>query len=1138
MALSLWPQTAPQERGVVIEQVESGSSAEKAGLRAGDSILAWSRPGARGTIDSPADLAALDIEESPRGPLTLEGLSPAAPHAWPIARQTTGRPQQTLHPWGIVCRPVLPPDVLAAYQHSAGLARSGAWADAAEGLRQAAAKIAKADLPRTGWWLLQRAAEWRAQGRQFKEAYDAFDEAIRLAGDGSANVRTVLPMACGDLARAQSDWPRAEQCYARALDESRKAAPASLMTAAALNSLGNVANFRGNPSKAEQYYRQALAIRRNLAPGSLDVGRSLNNLGMMRSVQGDPHQAEEYLTEALSIQEKLAPGTLDVSTISINLGSIALNAGDLDRAEEYYRRALQIVERLAPGTLNLASALNRLGGLLQDRGDLAGAEELARRAIAITSNAPRSPEFTSSLLGMARIAVRRGDLTQAEEYFGQALSIRETDAPDSLTVAGCLGELGGVAIMRGDFARGEELLLRALAIQRKQAPDSMAVADSLVDLGRAAKGRGDLQKAREYYSQALPTFEKLAPGSLTVANCLRSLGLAAYEAGEFSKAEEFYLRSLAILQKLAPAGLEYSVTLDDAAAVAFRTGDVARAEEHYRQALDIQEKLVPGTQHESQTLFGLAIVTMRLGQGDRALAFYERAANSLDRQMSRLGGPDEVRSEFRAQFDTWYRDYVDALLNQKQPQNAFAVLERSRARSMLTMLAERDLVFAADLPPEIQRERQRNAADYDRTQAELARVDPERDNARAGALTARLRELAAARESIAERVKRASPRFAALEYPQLLDLEGAREALDEGTVLLSYAIGRKTSTLFVVQSKSAAPGLSVYTLPVGEKALRDQVEEYRKLIADRSPEGRSALNRRARELYDLLVKPAEAPIAQASRVLLIPDGPLHVLPFAALRRNEKQYLVEWKPLHTIVSATLYAEVKKKRDEPRHPALQLVAFGDPLYPEHATGAASRTATPGMELARLPFSREEVTGIAALYPKRSQVYLGAEATEERAKSAAPQARYVHFATHAFVDERFPLNSALALTIPEKPAEGQENGLLQAWEIFEQLRLDADMVVLSACQTGLGKEVGGEGLIGLTRALQYAGARSIVASLWNVDDLKTSELMKQLYQQLEKGKSKDEALRAAQLSLINSRTASHPFFWAAFSLIGDWR
>jgi len=139
---------------------------------------------------------------------------------------------------------------------------------------------------------------------------------------------------------------------------------------------------------------------------------------------------------------------------------------------------------------------------------------------------------------------------------------------------------------------------------------------------------------------------------------------------------------------------------------------------------------------------------------------------------------------------------------------------------------------------------------------------------------------------------------------------------------------------------------------------------------------------------------------------------------------------------------------------------------------------------------------------------------------------------------VDEHLPLNSGLALTIPDKPKQGQENGLLQAWEIFEQLRLDADMVVLSACQTGLGKEVKGEGLIGLTRALQYAGARSIVASLWNVDDLKTSELMKQLYQQLEKGKSKDEALRAAQLSLINSRTGSHPFFWAAFSLIGDWR
>jgi CHAT domain-containing protein len=133
---------------------------------------------------------------------------------------------------------------------------------------------------------------------------------------------------------------------------------------------------------------------------------------------------------------------------------------------------------------------------------------------------------------------------------------------------------------------------------------------------------------------------------------------------------------------------------------------------------------------------------------------------------------------------------------------------------------------------------------------------------------------------------------------------------------------------------------------------------------------------------------------------------------------------------------------------------------------------------------------------------------------------------------------LNSALVLTIPGTPTEGQDNGLLQAWEIFDQIRLDADLVTLSACDTGLGKEMGGEGLIGLTRAFQYAGARSVLASLWNLDDFRAAEFMKQFYVHLQHGQSKDEALQAAQLQMLRSRNSAHPFYWAAFTLNGDWK
>lgn len=226
-------------------------------------------------------------------------------------------------------------------------------------------------------------------------------------------------------------------------------------------------------------------------------------------------------------------------------------------------------------------------------------------------------------------------------------------------------------------------------------------------------------------------------------------------------------------------------------------------------------------------------------------------------------------------------------------------------------------------------------------------------------------------------------------------------------------------------------------------------------------------------------------------------------------------------------------------------MELLAVGDPLYPAGAANPADTATDPqvqttlrrGFQLVSLPATRSEVKAISDLFPG-ARVLVGPDATEESIKTLAPQARRLHFAGHGLLDEKFPLNSALALSIPEKPEEGRDNGLLQAWEIFEELRLDADLVTLSACDSGLGKEMGGEGMVGLVRAFQFAGARSVLASLWSVSDVSTADLMKRFYSHLRAGKTKDEALRAAQIELIQSQGFAHPYHWAAFELAGDWR
>jgi CHAT domain-containing protein len=223
---------------------------------------------------------------------------------------------------------------------------------------------------------------------------------------------------------------------------------------------------------------------------------------------------------------------------------------------------------------------------------------------------------------------------------------------------------------------------------------------------------------------------------------------------------------------------------------------------------------------------------------------------------------------------------------------------------------------------------------------------------------------------------------------------------------------------------------------------------------------------------------------------------------------------------------------------------VVGFGDPAYTDGARAAASgagsalrSSVVDRLRLDPLPAGRRELEALRSLSPGAARIWLGAEATEERAKAVDRDARIVHFATHGFADEELPLESGLALSLPDRWREGTENGLLQAWEVFEQVRLDADLVTLSACETGLGQEVVGEGLLGLLWAFQYAGARTVLASLWSVNDEATGELMRRFYGNLRAGRPKADALRRAQLDLMRRPGRSGPFFWASFQLVGAW-
>ncbi len=873
-------------------------------------------------------------------------------------------------------------------------------------------------------------------------------------------------------------------------------------------------------------------------------------------------QAEASFRSALEVGETAWGESLEGAATLSRLGNILRLRGRKDAAEQLERRGLEIRQRCAPDSLEVADSLHQLFLVAFSRNDLEAMSGLLRRAQAIQERWPADTlAMAETLNDLGLLEKERYHTAEAGEAFGRAVAILEQRAPDSIQMATTLARFAAIARALGDAESAEELLRRALEIRQKLAPDSLGTAAIWTNFGMIARERGELAAAAHHFQRALEIWGKASPEGQEVASSLNSLGEIARLRGALDEAWDLHRRALAISERSSSRLLE-AFTLNALGAVAEARGDLKLALDFHQRALAIHERLAPGTIDEALTLHTIGRLYRQMGRSGQAAQRLTQAVGALESQVGRLGGSRDREATFRAGYEEIYRDAIAIELDQGHAAEAFRLLERSRARSFLALLSERDLDLSGELPAALDRSRRDNAAQYDQTLLKLASSTPATGEAEAAreALRRELSRLRQERDEIAAEIRKASPRLAALHQPQPLDLAAARKVLDPGTLALSYSIGKDHAVLFAVTREG---GLRVKILPVGEERLRRDVESFlesaRQPVSDDGDAGAAAL---ARSLYQTLVGPVDDLVARSERVLILPDGPLHRLPFGALVRGSEgrgHYLIEWKPLHTALSLTVYGALRAARREPARPAAsaaaQVVAFGDPHYPQ-APAAGQQARDPirrdlrNSHWTALPYSRREVERIAEAY-SAAHLYLGEEATEERAKAVARDARVLHFATHGYLDDRSPLDSALVLTIPERLSPGRDNGLLQVWEIFESVRLDADLVVLSACDSALGRELNGEGLIGLTRAFQYAGARSVVATLWSVSDQATAELMARLHRHYAAGLAKDEALRQAQIELIHQpirittaegstveMDASAPFFWAAFELFGDWR
>jgi CHAT domain-containing protein/tetratricopeptide (TPR) repeat protein len=752
----------------------------------------------------------------------------------------------------------------------------------------------------------------------------------------------------------------------------------------------------------------------------------------------------------------------------------------------------------------------------------------------------------------------QGDLDGAIGEYRQALELRRR-LGDRFDEALISSDLGHALHLRGRYDEAAALLDRSLALwQPRDDPGKRAVA--LLNRGHLHRDLGETDRAGERFRAALALFHQ-AKNRNGEASALNALGILAQDAGRSGDA----LASLRAALALRPPGTRGRAVTLATLGVAFRQlGRLEEARRAYEEALAIFRSL--GESHEQASslanLGRLEAATRHdaaaLADFDRALGLFRTLANSPDmawvleekaKVLRRRGELEAARGLMEeaiaaveghrfsqtsyatraAFFATQQESYdflIDLLMEQHRQAAALEVSERSLARSLLDGLAASgtDLGHGGASPELHARERELeheiDALVSRETRQTQDAVSPEQLRPVEEQLGRRWDELDRVRAGL----RAGDPRYAALTQPRpWRAAEIRRRLLDRDTLLLEYRLGEKRSFLWAVTPDS----LASFELPGRAEIERLARPACDLLARSRSREAEISAGLQLARLSRLLLDPV-APLLPGQRLLVVGDGILQSLPFAALPEpgGDGEPLIAHHEIVALPSVSVLGEIRREvAGRPAAPKT-LWVLADPDF--------------GGLFAALPYTRQEAAAILELAPAPERfAVLGREASRAAVQSGALRDyRFLHFATHGAFAATDTGGGRLVLAQAGPSGRPVANGFLYLADIYE-LNLRADLVVLSACQSALGREVRGEGMMGMTRGFFYAGAERVLVSLWNVNDRVTVELMRRFYRgMLAEGLSPAAALRAAQNAIRRQDRWRSPYYWAGFTLQGEWR
>lgn len=1020
-----------------------------------------------------------------------------------------------------------------------------------------------------------------------------FEEVRRATAKDEHRIAAENAFAEGEHLRAEGKTESRREAikkYEEALPSWRMAGDGS-EEADTLRNIGEVYHQLGEPRVALEYFKRAL-LRNRKGNDRRGKGETLNSFGFTYLSLGENQKALEYLTRALALGRTVGNRRGEAQVLN-NLGEVHYYAGNLQKALEVYHQALRIWWAL-DNRRGQAQTLTDLGYIYSDLSENQKALDSYNQAYALWSamNDQRGQAVTLSATG--KLYSRLGESQEALNLFSQA---RQLIRPmgDLIEEARLLNGTGYVYEELGERHEALNFYNQALLLYRA-ANFRGGEAATLHEIGRIHYSSGDNEKALDYFQQALAMSRALSDRRME-SYALREIGMAYDAVGAKEKALDYYEQALS-LNRSGKDRRGETDTLNLIGGVYRGRGEKLKALGYFNQSLPLGR--AAGYRFgEASALYNIARVERDRDNLTEARAGIEAAlkvAESLRTKVASQG----LRASYFATVRQHYEFYIDVLmrLHKRRPSEGFdatalEISERARARSLLETLIESRADIRRGIDPALlERERalqqQLNAKAERQMQLRSGRHAAED----AAAIAKEIDEITGEYDAVKAQIRAASPHYAALTQPQPLSLEAIqRQVLDDNTLLLEYALGDERSYLWAV----TRTGMTSYELPGGAEIEGAARRLYDLLTARQPVQGETfeQLQTRVREADARYWQEAEAlsetllgRVAgqlEGKKLLVVADGALQYIPFGALtvpgaakqsvgaKRHGAVPLAD-APLplminHEVINLPSASALAVLREETfgRKPAAKAVAVladpvfekDDPRIPSRSGGQPAASAGEGQTselnralrdvemlaaqsgIPRLLASRAEAEAIIAVTPAGAGLKaVGFEADRSMAtKPELGQYRVVHFATHGLLNSEHPELSGIILSLFDKRGQPQD-GFLRLHDVYN-LNLPVELVVLSACNTGLGKDVKGEGLIGLTRGFMYAGAKGVMASLWKVDDQATAELMKHFYRgMLKEGLSPAAALRKAQIAMWEQKRWHAPYFWAAFALQGEYK